>query len=665
MEKQQAKQRLEELRKTIKMHDLLYEQNRPIISDAEYDALYFELLELEKQHPEFYDPNSPTQKIYTAMVDELEKVRHPSFMGSLEKVKSWDGVLQFAKRYDSPLLVQYKMDGLTIVLTYEDGLLKQAVTRGDGEIGENVLHTVRTIKNVPTVIPYKKRLVARMEAIIPYDEFERINVNGEYSNPRNLVSGTLRQLNAQIAHERAVQGIVFDLIDIEGISFSTISEQLRFLKEQGFDVVETASFQNDEKGLKLLKDYIDNIEKTIRKELPYMIDGLVLKFDDLNAQSLGSTAKHPRWSIAYKFGSLEATTKLIGVEHSVGRTGQITPVFLLESVEIDGVNISRASGANYGDIARRDIRVGDTIVVIRANDVIPKVTTAIKELRTGKEQPIQPPSTCPACGQPTEFDGANLYCKNNYCEPQQLEKIIHFASRKALNIASLGEKTVETLYQKGYVRSILDLYRLKEKEEEICSLNGFGKKSFNKLLDELEKAKSAPLHKVLFALSIRFLGERNAKELSKMFPDMKAILEASKDKEQFRQTLLSAPDFGEKIAESVTAYFTTPQNREFIESLIDIGFSMKSEYASHNPSEPLPLAGQTVVLTGTLDSMSREEAKEKLEALGAKVSQSVSKKTSFVVVGRDAGSKLKKALDLGIRIVNEKEFLNLVRNSSQ
>lgn len=663
MNKEQAQKRIVQLREEIRKHDELYEQNRPVISDAEYDALYFELLDLEKQFPEFNDPNSPTQKIFTKMVDELEKVRHTAFMGSQEKVKSWEGVLQFASRYNSRILAQYKLDGLTIVLTYENGILKQAVTRGDGEVGENVLHTVRTIKNLPTVIPFKNRLVVRMEAIIPYAEFEKINVDGEYSNPRNLVSGTLRQLNAKIAEERAVKGIVFDLIEAEQTRFTTISEQLDFLKNQGFEIVETKMFEQNEEGFAQLKAFIENVEQNIRKELPYMIDGLVLKFDQLNAKDeLGSTAKHPRWSIAYKFVSLEATTKVIGIEESVGRTGQITPVFLLETVDIDGINVSRASGANYADIERRDIRIGDTVVVIRANDVIPKVTTSIKELRTGKEQKIQPPAVCPACGSPTEFDGANLYCRGDFCEPQMQGKIEHFASRRALNIVSLGEKTIETLFKQGLIRNIPDLYNLKDKKAEICSIEGFGEKSFQKLLDELEKAKSAPLHKVLFALSIRLLGENKAKDLSKAFPDMDAILEASENRELFQQKLLSIPDFGEKITDSVIRFFTNPKTRELVYKLKEIGFTMKSEYANQTENkDAASLNGKTFVITGTL-SKSRDEFQALIESLGGKVSGSVSKKTDYLLMGEDAQgtTKHKKAIECNVKIISEAEFFQLI-----
>lgn len=658
----QAKQRIETLRSEIRKHDELYDQGKPIISDGEYDALYYELLDLEKQYPEYYDENSPTQKIYTRMVEELEKVRHTVFMGSQEKIKTWEGVLQFVKRYVGRILAQYKLDGLTVVLTYQNGILQQAVTRGDGEVGENVIHTVRTIKNLPTLIPFKNRLEVRMEAIIPYAEFERINVDGEYSNPRNLASGTLRQLNAKIAEERQVQGIVFELIEAEGKTFDTISEQLEFLKEQGFTVVETQAFDQTEEGLEALKAFIENIEQNVRKELPFMIDGLVLKFDQLDAkEALGSTNKHPRWSSAFKFASLEATTKLEGIEESVGRTGQITPVYLLETVDIDGINVSRASAANYGDIKRRDIKIGDTVVVIRANDVIPKVTAAIKEVRTGAEREIVPPATCPSCGSPTEFDGANLYCRGDVCEPQMQGKIEHFASRKALNIVSLGEKTIESFFEKGFIRSIVDLYDLEAKKDEICSLEGFGEKSYKKLIAELEKAKSAPLHKVLFALSIRLLGESKAKDMSKAFANMDEILEASQNVEGFEARLLSIPDFGEKITASVTRFFTNPVTRSLVIKLKEIGFTMKSEFEAKTQDGDLPLAGQTVVITGTLDSMGRDEAKAKLESLGAKVSGSVSKKTSFVVVGHDAGSKHQKAIDLGVRIVLEDEFLKIIQ----
>ncbi|MFF2531466.1 NAD-dependent DNA ligase LigA [Brevibacillus sp. NPDC058079] len=659
----QAKQRVKELRLEIRKHDELYELSKPILSDQEYDNLYYELLDLEKQHPEFADPDSPTQKIYAVMVDELEKVRHSSFMGSQEKIKTWDGVLAFAKRFGGKLLAQYKLDGLTVVLTYVDGLLKMAVTRGDGEVGQNIIHTVRTIKNLPSVIPFKGHLEVRMEGIIPYAEFEHINVDGTYSNPRNLVSGTLSQLNAKIAEERAVQGIVFDVVKVEGITFDTISDQLQFLKEQGFTTVESFAFEQTEEGFSELKSFIQNVEENIRKTLPFMIDGLVIKFDQLRAkEELGNTSKHPRWSAAYKFASLEASTGIEGVEHSVGRTGQITPVALLQTVDIDGVNVSRASLANYGMIEEKDIRIGDRVFVIRANDVIPKVTASIKDVRTGKETVIKAPDKCPVCGSATEFDGANLFCRGEQCEPQLQGKIEHFASRKALNINSLGESTVELFFNEGIVRHFLDLYNLQEKEEQICALEGFGKKSFVKLQKELERVKSEPLHKVLIALSVKHLGESKSKDLSKVFADMDAILTASEDKESFYQTLISLPDFGIAITDSIVSFFTNEESRIMIRKMQEIGFTMKSEFEAKSQDENLPLAGQTVVVTGTLDSMGREEAKAKLEALGAKVSGSISKKTSFVVVG-EGKSKRDKAIELDVKIVLEDEFLKLLETA--
>ncbi|WCF11428.1 NAD-dependent DNA ligase LigA (plasmid) [Paenibacillus thiaminolyticus] len=660
MDKVQAKERIKYLRGSIKKHDELYDQNKPIISDGEYDTLYYELLDLEKQYPEFFDPDSPTQRIYTTMVDELEKVRHSTFMGSQEKVKNWEGVLSFEKRYESPILAQPKLDGLTIVLSYDNGILFQGITRGDGEVGQNIIHTVRTIQNLPSIIPFKGRLEVRMEGIIPFTEFERINVDGAYSNPRNLVSGTLSQLNAKIAEERNVQGIVFDIISIEGMTFTSISEELEFLKAQGFTTVDSVLFEQTEAGLSALKLYIENMEQNVRKSLPYMIDGLVLKFDKLSAkEELGSTSKHPRWSVAYKFASLEATTRIKGVEHSVGRTGQITPVALLEKVDIDGVNVGRASLANYGTVEEKDIRIGDRVFVIRANDVIPKVEASIKEVRNGSEEVILAPKHCPVCGAPTEFDGANLFCRGKQCKPQIQGKIEHFASRKALNINSLGKSTVELFLEKGIICEVLDLYDLQEKEEEICALDGYGKKSFMKLQKELERVKTEPLHKVLISLSIERLGETKSKDLSKVFTDMDALLSATEDPENFRTLLLKIPDFGNTIADSVITFFTNEENRNMLLKMKEIGFTMKSDFESRDDNN-LTLAGETVVVTGTLNSMDRDAAKTKLEEMGAKVSSSISKKTSFVVVG-EGKSKHAKAIELGVRVVFEEEFLQMIQ----
>lgn len=653
-------ERIKQLREEISKHDELYEINKPIISDGEYDKLYQELVELEKKYPEFYDPNSPTQKIITKMVDELKKVRHNSFIGSQAKENNWEGVAKFISKADSDILVQYKLDGLTIVLHYENGKLAMAVTRGDGEIGEDVTHTVETIRNVPKEIDFIGKLEVRMEVIIPFKEFERINQNGEYSNPRNLASGTIRQLDARIAKKRNLQGIVFEAIEIEGREFKNDLERLLFLKDLGFEIVETKCFKQTEK--EEMKRWIEIIEHQKREKLPYMIDGLIIKFNNLSVrESLGSTSKHPRWSIAYKFEAQESTTILKSITPQVGKTGQITPVAELETVTIDGVNISRASLHNYGNIADKDIRIGDTVVVVRANDVIPQITSAIKEKRKGNEVIVKTPLSCPICGSKTEFIGANLYCTGLDCEPQLQGKIEHFASRQALNIDGLGKNTIATFFNKGIVRNFLDLYRLEDKKEDILSIEGFGEKKFNKILNGLEEAKKAPLSKVITALSIRLIGTSNAKTIANEFVTMDTLLDASKHKDEFYKKVINLDGFGKEMTDSLVEFFSNEQNREIIQSLLKLGFTMKEDVPKENNINK-SIYGKTFVITGTL-SKSRNEFKETIETMGGKVSGSVSKKTDYLLMGGGAegSSKHKKAMENNITILSEKEFWNLVQ----
>lgn len=661
----EIQKRIEELRKEIQKHDELYEKNTPIISDAEYDRLYQELVQLETQYPEYYSPDSPTQKIYTVMVKELKKVSHETYIGSQEKAHSFEDIQSFVKRANevsTEILCQYKMDGLTVVLRYLHGKLVQAVTRGDGYVGEDVTHTVQTIRNVPKRIPFEQLLEVRMEAIIPYEEFERINQNGMYSNPRNLASGTLRQLDSRIAEQRGLQGFVFELVRIDGMNFQNDTEQLSFLQQQGFTIVPTKVFPITEEGLQQLHQYIQQIEKHERSQLPYLIDGLVLKFNSLSLrEELGSTAKHPRWSVAYKFEAQDATTKLLAVTPQVGKSGQITPVGELEAVTIAGVTIRRATLHNYQLIKEKDIRIGDTVTIIRANDVTPKITSPIKEKRDGSEKVIEPPTHCPECGSPTEWDGANLYCTGVDCKPQLQAKIEHFGSKQALNIDGLGKKTVSLFFEKGIIQHFLDLYRLEEQKEKILQIKGFGVKKLEKLLKQLEEAKKAPLHKVLFALSIRHLGEVHAKELAKKFKDMTEILHASKDKESFAHRIRAIPEFGEAITNSIVDFFTNPQNRQIIEQLQSLGFTMKSEYTP-TPEKQQILQGKIFVITGEL-SKPREEFKALIEQLGGKVTNSVSKKTSYLLMGENATgtSKHQKALSLHIPIIKEKDFLRMIQ----
>ena len=659
--KSEVLKRIEFLREEVAKHDRLYDENRPIISDSEYDELYLELERLEREHPEFYDANSPTQRIITTIVDSLEKVRHRVPMLSQQKITTEEEVVDFVNKNKGTILVQEKLDGITIVLAYKNGRLVEAVSRGDGEIGENLLHNARHLVNLPKVIPFKERLEVRAEAILPYEDFERINIDGKYSNPRNLVSGALRQLDSSNVAGKGFKAIVFDLVYAEGMTFERDVDMLGFLKEQGFDVVETKAFEMGE--IDKLLDYIKDYENNTRKTLPYMIDGLVLKVDNITLrEQLGYTSKYPRWACAYKFKSMDATTKLIGITDQVGKTGQITPVAELETVNIDGVNISRATLHNYGNIRDKDIRINDTVVVARANDVIPQVVQSIKDLRDGSEIIKEFPKNCPICGAVTEFDVANLYCTGLNCGPQLEGKIKHYASRGAMNIDGMGEKTIEEFFKRGIIRTIPDIYNLRTKEEEICSIEGFGKKKFERLINGIEESKKRDLANLIYGLSIRHIGESASKDLAKEFKSMEAIIEASKDVDEFKRRLLNIRDFGEVMSQSVIDFFLNEENIKVIKELINLGINTKTEEVEGVTGDKI-LEGKVFVVTGSVNHFkNRKELQAKIESLGGKVSSSVSKNTDYLINNdiESNSSKNKKAKELNIPIISEEEFLKLI-----
>ena len=659
--KNQILKRIEFLREEVAKHDKLYDENKPIITDSEYDELYLELERLEREHPEYYDANSPTQKIITTIVENLEKVEHREPMLSQQKITTEDEVIDFVNKHKNDILIQEKLDGITIVIAYENGRMVEAVSRGDGYIGENLLHNARHFSNLPKIIPFKNRLELRAEAILPFKDFEKMNIDGKYSNPRNLVSGALRQLDSSKVQGKGFKAIVFDLVYAEGKGFETDTERLEFLKEQGFETVTTKLFDSSE--LDLIKKYINDYEHNIRKTLPHMIDGLVIKVDNITLrEELGYTSKFPRWACAYKFKSMDATTKLIGITDQVGKTGQITPVAELETVNIDGVNISRATLHNYGNIKGKDIRIGDTVVVARANDVIPQIVQSIKDLRDGSEIIKTHPEKCPICGAITEFDGENLFCTGINCTPQLEGKIKHFASRGAMNIDGMGEKTVEEFFRRDIITTIPDIYKLKEKEEEICNIEGFGKKKFERLINGIEESKNRNLANLIYGLSIRHIGESSSKDLANEFKSIEAIIEASKNTEQFRERLLTVRDFGDKMSESVIDFFANEDNLKTIEKLLVFG--VNSTIAENATVQNQILEGKTFVVTGTVNHFkNRKELQGEIEELGGKVTGSVSKNTDYLINNdvESNSSKNKKAKELNIPIISEEEFLELTK----
>lgn len=653
-------ERIEHLRSEIKKHDILYDENRPEITDGEYDELYLELERLEKAFPKSYDPESPTQKIVVSTISKLDKVTHSTPMLSQDKVNNIEGVLEFIKRANDDILVQEKLDGITVVLEYRSGRLFQAASRGNGEIGEDITHTVKCFSNVPKVIPFKQNLEVRLEAIIPYEDFDRVNANGEYSNPRNLASGKIRKLDNEGIRELGLKAIAFDVVSAESNSFLKDIERLDFLREQGFEVVETVLFKKEDAGG--IEGFIKNYEEKVRGTLPHMIDGLVLKFNSMSTRDrLGVTSKHPKWAVAYKFKSLDATTRLNDITWQVGKQGQITPVAELEIVAIDNVNISRATLHNYNNIVTKDIRIGDTVIVKRANDVIPFIVGSVPSLRDGSEIVVEAPEYCPSCGEKTEFDGGNLFCIGLNCVPQLEGKIKHFAKRDAMNIDSLGDKAVETFIKEGLIKSVVDIYRLKDKKDEICQLEGFGEKKFNKLIEGIDASKDVDLNRFIYSLAIKNIGRSASKDLAVEFGNIDSLLTAFDDLESFKKRLLSIPDFGDIMTNNLVHFLMHKKNIDTIRELKAYGVSVKIKEVEEVKESNI--TGKTFVVTGKVFKFNnREELSKKIESLGGKVAKKVSKKTDYLI-NNDNTSSTSKNLDaqkLNIPIITEDEAIEMM-----
>lgn len=671
-----VKQRMKDLAETIIKHDMLYEENRPIITDSEYDALYFELMELERKHPDLIDEKSPTRVIYTKVVNNLKKIKHSTPMLSQDKATTLDRILDWRRQSpQSPIIIQHKMDGLTLVLTYEDGRLKQAVTRGNGEIGEDVLHNAMVIRNIPKSIQFNGLLEVRGEVVIPFAEFDRFNADGKYSNPRNLASGMIRQLDASKTAQIGLEFYAFDIANKYSIKeLKCESDILLLLGKLGFTLTETCMLFHDKDGSEIQEE-LKRIE-SVRRQLPYMIDGAVIKFDDFKSQEeLGYTSKFPKWAIAFKFQSLDATTELLSVDWQVGKSGQITPVANFNPVEIDGVTISRATLHNYQNIVTKDIRIGDTIVVARANDVIPYIQQSIKDVRDGSEEVIEKPLQCPSCGSHlTESnrtgDSPLIRCIGKNCEPQIVGKIVHWASRDALNLMSVGEVVVQDLYNAKIISSILDLYTNIENAKDFITtqMPGYGATKYSNIVSSIEKSKSASLSNILYGLSIDQIGLSTAKDIAKEFVSMGSILHLLEDVQEFVYHLQMIDGVAASVTEELLKFFGCwngkpinleydNQNVRMIRELMSLGFSMNEPVTTLGDT----FKGKTFVITGAL-SKPRSEIQKDIENLGGKVSGSVSKKTDYLLLGdgEENSSKHQKAKELNIPILSELEFINMM-----
>ena len=638
-----------------------YVENNPQISDTEYDTLYKQLEKLEENHPEYILENSPTQRVGDRVLDEFEKITHKVPMLSLSNTFSTEDLRDFDARisklvpdHSVEYICELKIDGLAISIKYEDGRLVSAATRGDGSVGEDVTENIKTIFSIPKVLKDNRTFEVRGEVYLPRKSFELLNSEREsnnevlFANPRNAAAGSLRQLDSKITAKRRLSAFIYSIVGDDSI----ISQENALNTAKEYNLPVNPNFKLC-KSIDEVIDYI-NYWTEHKKNLPYVIDGIVIKVNSYSTQEeVGYTQKSPRWATAYKFPEEELATKLLDVELSVGRTGIITPVAILDPIVISGSTVSKASLHNKDIIEELDIHIGDMVVVKKAGEIIPKVVRVVRELRTEGSIKYTMPNTCPSCGQQTYTKENDPFtrCKNPDCPDQNIRRIIHFASRDALNIEGLGDKVVTTLYEKGIIAHTIDLFSLER--EKLISLDRMGEKSVDNLLNAIENSKQNSLDKVIFALGILNVGKKAGKILAEKYLNLTNLMNATLDE------LVNLDDVGQITAESILDYLSDENNIKFINDLIKVG--MNPQYEVQEVNTDNIFAGKTVVLTGKLVELTRNEAKEYLEKYGAKVTGSVTSKTDLVIAGEKAGSKLAKAEQLGIRVINEEEFANMVR----
>jgi len=655
--------RAEELRKEINHHNYLYHVlDRPQITDAQFDALMKELLELEQTYPELVTPDSPTQRVGGKPREGFNTVTHRVPMLSLGNAFEEQELRDFDRRVKSAFpgekvdyVAELKIDGLAVSLFYENGLFVQGATRGDGETGEEITANLKTIPSIPLRLKDDVTLEVRGEVYMPKSAFAELNKAREeagkplFANPRNAAAGSLRQLDPAVTASRHLSIFVYGVGYAGTGNFKTHYQLLDFLIEQGFRV--NPHFQLCA-GIQEVISYCQ-IWKEKRFDLQYTIDGMVIKVNSFNQQSrLGATLKNPRWAIAFKFPPEEAVTKVTDIILRVGRTGVLTPTAILEPVRIAGTTVSKATLHNEDFIAEKDIRIGDHVVIHKAGDIIPEVVKVEKDKRTGNEKPFQMPAECPVCGAAAirQEGEAATRCTGAACPAQVREGLIHFASRGAMDITGLGPAIINQLVDAGLVKDVADLYRLRK--EDLLKLERMGEKSTQNLLEAIDNSRHNPLYRLIFGLGIRHVGERAAKLLADKFGSMEELMAASEDE------IMAIPEIGPTIAKSVTTFFAQEQNRELVRKLKRAGVNMQLR---KDKKSGLHLEGKTFVLTGTLQGYTRTEAKEKIESLGGKVTSSVSKKTDYVVAGENPGSKYEKARKLGITILDEAEFNTLLK----
>ena len=666
MDKGKAQKRIEELRKLTEYYaQKYYDEDKPEISDFEYDMLMLELRNLEKQYPEFSSKDSLTQKVGGKVKEGFKKVQHKIPLLSMQDIFSLDEIREYVEKIQSQakeenienkdFVVETKIDGLTAALEYKDGKFVRGATRGNGTTGEDVTENLKTIKNIPKQLTEKIDITVRGEVFISKADFEKMNQEREendeelFANARNAAAGSLRQLDSEITKKRPLDIYVYNVQEINGKQFNSHYEELKYLQKLGFNVNPVKIY------CKTVNEVIKAIQKIgeDRDNLTFGIDGAVIKVDDLKFREiLGTTAKSPRWQIAYKYPPEQKTTKLIDIVCNVGRTGVITPLAILNPIKVAGSTISKTTLHNEDFIKEKEIMIGDSVVIQKAGDVIPEIVKVEKEKRNGSEKIFKMPEKCPICGAPAirEEGEAAVRCTGIECPAKLYRNLVHFVSREAMNIDGLGESIIDQLMNKELIKNISDIYALKT--EDIASLKKNGKKFTENLQNAIENSKNNELYRLIVALGIRHVGTKAAKVLAKKYKTLDNLANTDYD------TLSQINDIGPIVANSIMEFFNQEQTKDLINKLKAYGVNMEDNSKETRDNR---FEGITFVLTGSLEGLTRNEASDMIEMYGGKVSESVSKKTDYVLAGEDAGSKLKKAQELGIKIITEQEFMQMTK----